>query len=269
MNALRPCTLLAIICTLWVVMVACERTYSHKISQKEFLRISNFMQNGAYENAVGVLDSIEKLNDLTSRLLLFRGICFQVEKDCPNALKYFDSALRSAPRDSCKLKQEILENRALSNRFCFQLDKQKSLEDYLSAHRIAINCSQATKWDSTTNAFNAAMLAISLKNLELADSLSNYLKHLFPQEPDGYEVKGAIFESKNKLNLAILEYDTIISVLQKTGKDNRLKFVFLSRANLYQKINNLPAACEDWQKAVELGTEEAKLKLDSFCTKTR
>ncbi len=84
------------------------------------------------------------------------------------------------------------------------------------------------------------------------------------------ELRAGIYDEKGEMDSAI-HWQTIAIETQDDFPGHIFDpgWVYLDRANLYQKINNLPAACADWQKAFELGTDEAKLKLDSFCTKTK
>jgi tetratricopeptide (TPR) repeat protein len=84
------------------------------------------------------------------------------------------------------------------------------------------------------------------------------------------ELRAGIFDDKGEIDSAII-WQTIAIEAQPEFQGDIFDpgWVYLDRANLYQKINNIPAACADWQKAFELGTEEAKVKLDSFCTKTK
>ncbi len=256
------CTSIAI---LLVAVLGCLPDKA-KLEQTEAIgEIELAMANGQYAVAKSKIDSLEALNSLSSRLLMLRGNCFSVEKNGPRAIAEFNLALKNCPKDSCKLRQTIFENRALEKRFAGKAMAEECLKDFLSAHRTALQCLPATKWDSMTNAFNAVGIAISLQHFELADSLANYLKRSFPLEVDGYETKAQFWKSQSKFDLAIREYDTIIDIINKDRPEKMLKFLFTDRADLYHQKGDLKAACADWQKALDLGLEDAQPKLDSFC----
>jgi tetratricopeptide (TPR) repeat protein len=249
-----------------ILIFGCSQKAKEMNPAFEIGEIAIAMRDGNYALAETKIDSFESQMPLPARLFLFRGICESVEEDS-KAIQDFTTALSVCHKDSCKLRQEIYENRALIYRFQSPNYRMNSLEDYLQAHKIAINCPLATNWDSITNAFNASIIASGLKQWALADSLSIYLKSNFPNQSDGYIARATIFQDQEKIELAILEYDTLIGKHESNNDIHNIRFELLSRADLYHKKGDLPAACADWQKALDLGLEDAQPKLDSFCLK--
>jgi tetratricopeptide (TPR) repeat protein len=258
--------LIPLFITVLLIPIGCNKE-STEIDLQLRSRIEKLFNDGKSDLACPIVDSLWKVFPEDARLNLQKGICLSHDKKYREALTSFDLAMSQSNNDSCALRQRIFEERGFLKRFDL-LDNLGAQKDYLDAYHLAISCPPIELFDYFTNLNNYAYIAIDMKNFQVSDSVAEALISNFPDERDGYDLLAYSYSKSDRIQEAIAEYSTILAKFPNESKPF-LRNIYLDRANLYQKINNLPAACADWQKAFELGTEEAKLKLDSFCTKTK
>lgn len=217
------------------------------------------------EKVCPTVDSLSTLFPNDAELCLQRGLCLSAEQQDSEATRYLDYALKYADDQQCDIKQRAWEEKGLIERSGFK-NYSQAYECFLRAYQFAVSCPPIDRWDSTINLYNAAHCAIAYHNFHGADSIANVLKSQFPDNPDGYEVRAHLFETQLEIDKAILEYDTILQLVGRASPSDQMRYEYFSRANLYQRKGDLTSACTDWQKALELGLEDAKPKLDSFCS---
>lgn len=231
------------------------------------IEIQELVDLGDFEGAAAKIDSLPLNIRNHSDFLFIHGQCLQGLGDINGAINLFSKALSNANPDSCTMVTQILNHRAFAYRTNSQ--QQLSLKDYLRAHSMGIQCPNSTKWDSLDNIFNAGMIAVGIGNFLLADSIANALIASHPIDPDGYEIKAKSLVAKGELPEAIQVYDHLLQNSDSPMGKRRFSLYFDNRAQLHLQQNDLLLACSDWQKALDLGLQEAQAKLDSFCAKVK
>lgn len=218
---------------------------------------------GELELAKHYIDSCLQIAPEDAMLHYQKAQCLDMVDEYTELQRELDLAKKYLNKDSCRLRQRIFEHSGHANRY--KKFDQKAYDDYLAAYNIAISCPPIESEDSLNNLLNAGYMAAGTNNV-LADSIAQVLIDRFPKNISGYSMRAIINYSTGKLQLARLEFDSIIERFQNDD-DNNLADSYYLRGITQQNLGDLTAACTDWQKALDLGLEDAKPKLDSFCLK--
>ena len=74
-----------------------------------------------------------------------------------------------------------------------------------------------------------------------------------------YQSRGSMYQRLGKHNKAIKDFNMTIKL------DPKFIGPYLLRAKSFIEINNVEAACKDWNKSFELGYLEVEKNINSYC----
>lgn len=199
---------------------------------------------GNTEEAIEILnDAIAKFPD-TWHLFLLKGKIYYDLKEYKTALENYDKLLEISPNH-----REGLENRA--NIHLYLKNYEKAAADY---ERYDINYPPNSKMY-----YNMAYAQAQLGRYEDAEMNFTYSIQHNRNYLSAYLNRGNTYMMLKEYEKAIEDYDFVIS------NDAKHVNAYFNRGQAKLIINLDP--CPDWQKAFELGSEDAKMMLDKYCDK--
>lgn len=243
--------------------IACRPSTDY---QKELEGATLLFQEGKFQESLNALNDIIERYPSEIKGHRLRSKCYYELND---RIHFIEELKLLSTFEEVSCQEKLVYANDIANTYDYLLSTDSAIKYQWLVLELKKSCIN----DEISDYFVYEILATLYTRIGNFDKAFQMLDSSNSLGNDPYSIAAAHFRVFDKAGMAdsALQSITKAILLQREypGKITQPGFDFLSRANLYQKINNLPAACADWQKAFQLGTEEAKLKLDSFCTKTR
>jgi len=175
--------------------------------------------------------------------LVNRGIAYARLNDQKKAVADYSRAIKVSPKDF-----RIYYNRGIA--YYHSGEYAKALADFNRSLLLKNNNSKAY--------FNRALTQEALKNNKAAISDYSLAIKQDPSDVQAYNNRGQIYLRQKIYTKALADFDKAITI------DQKFSDAYLSRAGLYAVRGDMEAALADAQKAAELGSEEARVLLESL-----
>ncbi len=210
-----------------------------------YLRGLSYYYNAQYAEAIADLDKVIAQNEVAV-LYNDRATMKKANHDYQGAMADYEQAISLDTNNV-----EYINNRGVLK---YEMeDYDAAIEDFDYVIRLD---------NQNFNAYNNRGIA-NAQSLRYEEALADFNKAL-ALHPDVYQVysnKGYVLYKQKKYEEAIQCFNLALQHNPQYGE------AYLHRGNTKELMRNPQGACEDWQKAADLGVEKAKEYINNQCQK--
>ncbi len=255
MNSIRRSFLLILFACAHI-MLGCNSRIPANDLYGNALRLAD---SSKYKEAIMLLDELVARNELLPEVLFLRSDCYY-KIGATDSMILDLKSLVLLGQASCQ--QRIIAANDIAIEYDFRSLVDSAILYQWKAIRLAQSCAVDTI-PVKAMFFILSTLYGQQRRFEMAHSMLDSSLASGLDKVVVAELRASLFINSTETDSAI--FWTSFAIKHQTMNPSNLKWRFQDRANLYHQKGELKAACADWQKALDLGLEDAQPKLDSFC----
>lgn len=244
--------------------------------------VNQFLEKGDYKSAEKLLTDALLTDSLNGKLYLYLGNVYYTSQDLEKSLASFNRALELKPNnpriliDRGKLKREMKDFRgALAdfNRVIYinplhrdalyeRAMLYKERENYEAA---LVDLHKLIQIDSTKYSPKWQVASIKKKQGKLWESLADY-SALCIEFPNKYVAWNNLADTEMQLK----DYECALEHIEKSISVNpKYANAYITRGEIRLKMNDSKQACQDFNKAIELGEGKTKEEAEGYLVKCK